>query len=87
MTAALASQVNQILATYTPANPIPPPIVYVIYGLQGETKSMAGIKAELRAQQETMGVACRCLKKSARRLVKPPQTGRRFYPPDPLVVG
>jgi 3-methyladenine DNA glycosylase AlkD len=58
----LTDQLTTILTAYAPANPRPTADSLRDLWRQGETKSIAGIKAELRAQQETMGVAVPMLK-------------------------
>ncbi len=70
MTIELASQVNQILTIYTPANPRPTADNLRDLWRQGEIKSIAGIKAKLRAQQETMGVAVPVLKEIGQEIGK-----------------
>jgi 3-methyladenine DNA glycosylase AlkD len=67
---AVTDQLTAILAAYAPATPRP--AADSLRGLwqQGETKSIAGIKAELRAQQETMGVSVPVLKEIGQEIGK-----------------
>ena len=58
----VAGEVGAILAAYDPANPRATAEALQILWLQHEPKSMAGIKAEQRAQQETVGIPVVVLK-------------------------
>ena len=68
MKAEIAKQVNQLIETYDPAEPGLTAASLRNLWLQYEPKSIAGIKAELRAQQETVGIPVPVLKTIGREL-------------------
>jgi 3-methyladenine DNA glycosylase AlkD len=67
---AITDPLTSILADYNPADPRPTAASLRDLWLQGETKSIAGIKAEQRAQQETIGVAVPLLKEIGQEIGK-----------------
>jgi len=62
MTVEIKEQVGQILAGYDPTTPRPTADALRALWLQFEPKSMAGIKAKQRKQQETVGIPVPVLK-------------------------
>jgi 3-methyladenine DNA glycosylase AlkD len=66
----LSEQVTQILSNYIPAKPEVAADALRAAWLQFEPKSIAGIKAELREQQETVGVPVPVLKDIGAQLAK-----------------
>ena len=70
MKAEIADQVSSILAAYDPAVPRATADALRALWLQFEPKSMAGIKAELREQQETVGVPVPVLRSIGKEISK-----------------
>jgi 3-methyladenine DNA glycosylase AlkD len=66
----IVKQVNQIIEVYDPTTPEATAVALRNLWLQYEPKSIAGIKAEQRAQQETVGIPVPVLKTIGRELAK-----------------
>lgn len=70
MTLAITDRLASILTAYSPTDPHPTADSLRDLWLQGETKSIAGIKADQRAQQETIGVTVSLLKEIGQEIGK-----------------